>query len=302
MPHKRLCWVVARVLLIAGVLHSPSVFACPDGYSRNDFGMCMPNIGGDIGSAGQGAIDETRRVVNNLARELGKTPEAIQECMNNVPRCANEIISAPLALPVQAYIDGLYRQSEGRTHSFSPEFIALAQPHFGVNLGRITYADDINTGSGMSVSFCDRIFFAGHGNLWQDKNELHHVLHELEHTVQCQQRGKRTYLAEYVLKAGADIVKTGRFNVHDIHDYEVAAEAKANQLTDLLWNEIRSGTIAVPGGTIMQPGNIGTSPSESFCHAGEVFMPALGGACCTPNYSRCRNLSTGAVTCGMYGC
>lgn len=255
---------------------------------------CLPKIDGPLGKAGE----ESKRAVNNLARELGKTPAAIQECMNDVPKCANEIISAPLALPVQAYIDGLYRQSEGKTRSFSPEFVALAQPYYSVDLRGITYADDINTGSGMSVSFCDRIFFVGHGNLWQDKNELHHVLHELEHTVQCQRRGKRTYLAEYVLKASLDVVKTGQFKVHDVHDFEVAAEAKANQATDLLWNKIRSSPIPIPGGAT---GGGGAQP-ETSCQLGEVYMPAPGGACCTSNYSRCRNLTTGIVTCGMSGC
>ncbi|GAB3357910.1 MULTISPECIES: hypothetical protein [Giesbergeria] len=209
----------------------------------------MPKISGTIGQIGE----ESKRAVNNIARELGKTPEAIQACLGNIPQCASEIVSAPLVLPVQAYIDGLYRQSEGRTHSFSPEFVALAQQYFSVDLSRITFADDINTGSGMSVSYCDRIFFVRHGNLWQDRSELHHVLHELEHTVQCQNRGKRTYLAEYVLKAGLDVVKKGRFDVHDVHDFEVAAEAKANQVTDILWNKIRSGTVAAPGSPMITP-------------------------------------------------
>lgn len=46
-----------------------------------------------------------------------------------------------------------------------------------------------------------------------------------------------------------------------------------------------------------------SQPRTSSCQAGEVFMAAPPtGACCTPNYSRCRNLATGGVTCGMYGC
>lgn len=210
---------------------------------------CLRKIGGTIGQVGE----ESKRAINNLASELGKTPEAFQACINNVPQCANEIISAPLAAPVQAYIEGLYRQSEGRTYPFSPEFIALAQPYFSVDLKGITWANDINTGTGMSVSYCDRIFFAGHGNLWEDQNELHYVLHELEHTVQCQGRGKRTYLAEYVLKVGIDVLKAGHFNVHDINDYEIAAEAKANQITDILWNKIQNRTVSVPGSSAPMP-------------------------------------------------
>lgn len=203
---------------------------------------CLPKVGGTVGQAG----NEIRDGVANLAREIQSTPEAVQECINDVPRCANEILSAPLAAPVQAYIDSLYNQSEGKIFTFSPEFITLAQPYYNIDLKGITWANDINTGHGMTVAYCDRIFFAGHGNLWKDPNELHHVLHELEHTVQCQGRGQRTYLAEYVLKAGLDVVKTGRLNVHDVHDYEVAAEAKANQITGVLWEKIKNGTTPIP--------------------------------------------------------
>lgn len=239
------------------MIYSSTLLACPDDqYEQCVLGacICLPKIGGDVGKGGEDTKREANILLDNIAREIRNTPSAIQACLNNTSQCVNTIISAPLVLPVQAYIEGLYRQSEGRTYSFSPEFIALAQPYYSVDLRGITWANDINTGTGMSVSYCDRIFFAGHGNAWQDPNELHHVLHELEHTVQCQARGRQAYLAEYVLKVGVDILKSGRFNVHDMHDYEVAAEAKANQLTNTLWNKIQSGTVPVPGGSKAPPG------------------------------------------------
>lgn len=251
---------------------------------------CLPKLEGDIAKGVEDAKKETNKFINNLAAEIHKTPEAIHQCFSNLSQCANEIISAPLALPVQAYIDRLYRQSEGKSFGFSEKFIALAQPYYDYDLSVITYADDIDTGSEMTVAYCDRVFFAGHGDLWKNKNELHHVLHELEHIGQCQKRGMRTYLAEYVLKSGVDIVKTGRLNVHDINDYEVAAEAKANTLTDILWNRIISMSSS------------GVPINNQLCPTGEIFMSTLGGACCTSNYSRCKNLSSGVVTCGFFGC
>lgn len=42
--------------------------------------------------------------------------------------------------------------------------------------------------------------------------------------------------------------------------------------------------------------------SNGACQMGEVYMATPGGACCTTNYSRCRNLTTGQITCGMFGC
>lgn len=289
---------IATLIISIGILLFTSLaFACGNNeYEscwRVDLGplgeakdcKCYPKIGGDVGKAGE----EAKRTINNLANELRKTPEAIQACINDVPKCANEIISAPLAFNVQLYIEGLYRQSEGRSFSFSPEFINLAQPYYSVDLARITWANDIDTGTGMSVSYCDRIFFAGHGNLWQDSNELHHVLHELEHTVQCQRRGKRTYLAEYVLKASFDVVKTGRFNVHDIHDYEIAAEEKANYVTNILWSKIQSGTVPVPRDINIRPQSI----PVRFCHTPSITcsitptMVPMGSACyCNSPYGQ----------------
>ncbi|MFK3711819.1 hypothetical protein [Leclercia adecarboxylata] len=203
---------------------------------------CFPKIGGVPGQVGEAA----KGAINPIIDEVRKSPQAIQECLGDINKCVVQIISQPLATTIQIYLDGLYKQSEGRARSFSPEFIALAQPYFNVDLRSITYADDINTGMGMSVSYCDRIFFIGHGNLWQDPAELHLVLHEIEHIVQCQGRGKSTYLAEYILKAGLDVIKNGRFDVHDVHDYEIAAEDKANRLTGILWSKIQSKSVPIP--------------------------------------------------------
>ncbi len=241
-------------LCLVGISNS---FACGDAeYEscwRVDLGLfgeakdckCLPKVTGDIGQAG----NQIRDGIDNLANELKATPTAVRDCVADISRCAVNIMAAPLALPVQVYINSLYSQTSGRVKAFSPEFISMVQPSYGVDLTGLTYVDDVDTGHGMTVSYCDRIFFVGHGNLWQDKNELHHVLHEVEHTVQCKRRGAQAYLSEYILKAGLDVVKTGRFNVHDVHDYEVAAESKANQLTDMLWAKIEAARVSAAGGS-----------------------------------------------------
>lgn len=207
-----------------------------------------PGCRGDICRAVQPVASEADRTIRNVARELSKSPEAIRECLGNVPRCANEILSAPIAMLAQAYIDNLYRQAENNVFPFSEEFINLAQPYYEVDLRGVTYSDNINTGHGMTVAYCDRIFFNHSGNLWNNKNELNLVLHEIEHLVQCQKRGRRTFLAEYILKGAVDIAKNGRFNIHDIHDFEVSAAAKANNLTDILWNKIQNREVPMPAG------------------------------------------------------
>jgi hypothetical protein len=229
---------------------------------------CFPKIGGPIGQTAQDAKTEANKLTTNIINGVQNAPADIQSCLSNVPQCASEIATAPFAFPIQAYIDGLYRQSEGKTHPFSNEFISLAQPYYSVDLHSINWAEDINTGTENSVSYCDRVFFVGHGNLWQDQSELYHVLHELEHTVQCQQRGKRTYLAEYILKAGLDVLKTARFDVHDVHDFEVAANAKADQATAPIWAKIQNGAprpqpqIAQAPRPIPAPGPIQVPPPQ----------------------------------------
>jgi hypothetical protein len=205
-----------------------------------------PECRSDLCKAAEGTVRETGRAVENVARELGKTPQAIQECLTNVTRCTNEIMSSPVALLAQAYIDGLYRQSEGRVQSFSPQWIELTKQYYDVDLNGVTFAENIDTGHGMTLAYCDRIFFTHSGSPWTDKSEMFLTLHEMEHLVQCQKRGRRTFLAEYILKGLVNMAKNGRFNIHDIHEFEVAADAKANNLTDLLWNRVHSNVVPVP--------------------------------------------------------
>ena len=235
---------------------------------------CLPKIGGDVGKV----AEDVKKTAAPVIEEIRKSPDAVVECLGDVGHCVMQILAAPLAAPVQVYLDGLYKQSEGKLRVFSKEFIALAQPYFDVDLRGITYADDIDTGMDMNVSYCDRIFFIGHGNPWTDKKELRLMLHELEHTIQCQRRGKSVYLAEYVLKAGMDVIKTGRLDVHDVIDYEVAADAKANQLTDKLWNKIMSGWVPIPGQPTMSPASLKPltycQTPMGACGISPVMLPA----------------------------
>lgn len=85
---------------------------------------CLPKIGGDAGRL----AEEVKPHIAQLAEEIQKTSEALQECFSDLNKCKDQILAAPLSIPVQIYMDGLYKQSHGRTQSFSPEFVSLAQP------------------------------------------------------------------------------------------------------------------------------------------------------------------------------
>ncbi|UST66042.1 hypothetical protein NF673_09920 [Pseudomonas moraviensis] len=208
----------------------------------------MPVVSGPLGKAG----NQIRDAIDDVASELRASPHAVKDCISDISKCTINVLAAPFTLPLQLYITGLYKQSEGKVRSFSPEFISMVQPYYDVDLSGLTYADDIDTLHGMTVAYCDRIFFVGHGDVWRQKGELYHALHELEHTVQCKKRGAQVYLSEYVLKAGLDVVKKGELNVHDVNDYEVAADNKANQLTDVLWAKIQAARAVAAGGVAGQ--------------------------------------------------
>lgn len=231
---------------------------------------CVPKIGGEVGKAAE-AVKPT---IANLVSEVRKTPQAVNDCIRNVGTCIRDVLAAPLAAPLHAYMDMLYKQSEGRVYPLPPQLIALAQQYYSVNLHGVTYALGINTGHGMTVAYCDRIFFAPSNlNVFQNYQDLHLTLHELEHTVQCQGRGKSTYLAEYILKGAWDMVRSGQVNVHDMHDYEVAASNKADRVAPLIWQRIQAmqphqqwlNYCQTPVGTCQIPANIGVRGSPCYC-------------------------------------
>ncbi|WP_153752953.1 MULTISPECIES: hypothetical protein [unclassified Citrobacter] len=283
-------------LLSSLFLFSSALLACPDDQYEQCVAFvcaCLPKVDGDIGKAGE-TIKNTLPSVD------------VNSCLADISKCVTTILAAPLAAPIKTYLANLYVNTNNSAQHFTPEFIALVQPYYEANLSNVTFANNVNTGINNSVSYCDRIFFTTNGNPWADKNELHLTLHELEHVVQCEKRGKDTYLAEYMLKASLDVLKSGTFNVHDIHDYEVAAESKANQLTDKIWNSIQNGSVPVPPWLAIQRQTPANTPyltvSNQQCMAGYYFINSPGGVCCSNNNKKCMNLTTGITVCSISGC
>jgi hypothetical protein len=287
---------IFRAIAVALVLfvQSSLSFACgKDEYEqcwRVDLGplgeakdcKCLPKVGGTVAETFDKNVKPT---VAAIVEETRKSPQAVSDCLANVGTCVRDVIASPFSAAAQLYIDNLYKQSSGRTESLAQQFIALAQPYYSVNLNGITTARGINTGHGQTVAYCDRIFFAPSTlNIWGNYSDLHLLLHELEHTVQCQGRGRQTYLAEYLLKGGMDIIKRGQVNVHDMHDYEVAADAKANRLTPILWNQIQQSTAANGGGSVGGSGTGGTTgtgyPPQQYLN----FCQTQAGTCQMPPY------------------
>jgi hypothetical protein len=246
------------VLLAGSLLLQGGFFALPasaGGLGGDLLNLVAPGVGT--------ALDDEHRRLKEHNPDYGRAeavvtgivrntldPETLRACAHSIDRCAQQVLSAPLGALARGYIADLEYQAQGRLYPFTDEFINLVQAYYPeINLRNVRFADDINTGHGMTLATCNRIYFAPgmRGSVWRDRSQLRLVLHELEHVVQCQRRGETVYLAEYLVKAGADVVKNRSVDVHDVHDFEVAADAKADRLTDILWDKIQSGSVARPG-------------------------------------------------------
>ena len=243
---------------------------------------CLPKYDGP----GARIAESLKPTIGAVAEEARKTPQAIANCIGNVGTCVRDVVASPAAAAIQLYMDGLDKQSVGKSGPMSAELIALAQPYYSIDLNGITSAQGIDTGHGQTVAYCDRIFYAPKSiNVWGKYEDLHLVLHELEHNVQCQKRGKPTYLAEYILKGALDIIRSGQLNVHDMHDYEVAAEAKADHVAPIIWQQIQqrraSGGHSVGGSASGSSGG-GGSDGAGFSQQWLNFCQTQWGVCAIP--------------------
>jgi hypothetical protein len=205
---------------IAVMMQSQFAYACgpneyeqcwriewPRGGEARDC-KCLPKHDGPAGKIAE-ALKPT---VGAVVEEARKSPQAIANCIGNVGTCVRDVVASPAAAAIQIYMDGLDKQSVGKSGPMSAQLIALAQPYYSIDLNGITAAQGIDTGHGQTVAYCDRIFYAPKSiDVWGKYEDLHLVLHELEHNVQCQRRGKQTYLAEYILKGALDTLKAGNW-------------------------------------------------------------------------------------------
>ncbi|MEI6572130.1 MAG: hypothetical protein WCO61_01135 [Alphaproteobacteria bacterium] len=205
-----------------------------------------PDCRGDICKVIKPADDLAGKIVDNAIKGVTNSPDDIRQCLSDAQKCLVNVLAMPLAAVQVSYVEFLNRQAEGSIYSFSNEFINLTQPYYDIDLRGVTFSDNINTLHGQAVAICDRIYFTQPGNIWVDKKELWLTLHEMEHLVQCQKRGRQAFLAEYLLK-GIVSAANGSTNIHDNHELEFSANAKADALVDDLWYKIQNRIVPVPG-------------------------------------------------------
>src|SRR5262249_20439060 len=158
----------------------------------------------------------------------GITPQQIAQCLNDVLRCPQQILSS---IPAQAvwpiigsYKASLNAQAVGRWQSLPENFIRVAQQYYPqINLRAVRIATNINTLHGQAITFFYDIYIPG-GLDWTTRSTVSLILHELEHTVQYANRGgEQPFLSEYIAKAIGQIIQNKSVNIHDDIDIENAA-------------------------------------------------------------------------------
>jgi hypothetical protein len=160
------------------------------------------------------------------------TGEQLKGCFANPPGCPGQILSSfayqQMAGIVDQYIAYLRGQGHGRWKRLPDEIVLAVQQRYPMtDLRAVMYAENINTVHGQHITIGNEIYFTRNIDL-QDYDDLELMFHELEHVLQYARRGGiRQFLAEYILKVPSLVISRRSFSVHDEHDIEQAANAKA---------------------------------------------------------------------------
>ncbi|KAL3441716.1 hypothetical protein BJX65DRAFT_243945 [Aspergillus insuetus] len=179
---------------------------------------------------------------------IGKNSE-VREQLRNINEYIlqpfwNEAIESPNA---KLYIQYVKRQARGK-YGPLPWWLKLVLKEtasYNIDLSRVNYAEGIDTlQSGNAITFGYSIHFPRKLNLDRmgpDRNDVHWMLHELEHVVQYKTTGVvNAFVIKYVAQA---VTSIGSWKVHinNIHDnmaIERDAESKADNLLDTVLQEL----------------------------------------------------------------
>ena len=167
-------------------------------------------------------------------KDLRNAPRSWGECAGNLPKCAEkEIKRIPyraLQPVLSRYKSHLFNQADGRFYKLPNWVINSVDSQYSIKLDRIRFATNINTIHGSAITWENSIFFPRNINL-ANPNDLHWLLHEIEHSVQYKNKGGFSgFFGEYLAHATGKIIKYGSFNVHDNISVERAADRKADFL------------------------------------------------------------------------
>jgi len=140
---------------------------------------------------------------------------------------------------VAEYFDYLEKQGRGRFKGIPSRLKTILRKHYhNFRLDDVWYAENIDTLHGQGITVDRHIFFTDPIDLYNNPNDMHWLLHELEHVSQYRAHGGKTpFLVKYLVNGGLEMFKNGSVDIHDAIQLERDAENKANRIIDSVWQE-----------------------------------------------------------------
>jgi len=272
----------------------------------------------DVASSTGASIGNVVDKLKDVASDVGNDP-LIGPIVPNLPfpyKNPRELFQAFADLAVTAvaaglspvaaglianYFQYLESQASGKLKSIPDPLRGWLRGHYGIDVGRIYYAENVNTIHGQAVTVDRHIYFPSSIDL-NNCDDIKWLIHELEH---CQQYhvmgGHAKFMVKYIAQVAADLpniiqelAQSGAFDSEKAHD-RLGIEGEAIQKAQSIGPSIcqmaaNAGTItAIPAPTTtmrLQTGSALHETGDDFDFAvaenGDLFaIKKQGGASST---------------------
>jgi len=224
-------------LAVFFVLRAEYTFSADCKTNKWGIKFCTPTDVKDVGNVIQKAGDD-------VAREGKAAGEYIKESVQGY-----------LPPGFSEYVSSLERQADGKWKKIPDSLRRILQPHYKIDLGRIRYAENINTGHGQGITFGYDVYFPSAVDLWNpeaitptDREVVNKIYgdtawlaHEIEHSVQyATVGGVVPFMSKYFAGGLANCLSYTKDCVTNIHDSvptERDAENKSLRVMNIVWNE-----------------------------------------------------------------
>lgn len=237
--------------------------------------------------------------LRQLERDIRNAPQSWTNCVARVDRCVDKELRRfayrSMSPVIERYKRHLEYDARGKWKSLPNWVMSVASSHYpNINLRNIRYAENVNTIHGAAITWESNIYFPISINL-NSRNDLHWMLHEIEHSSQYAGRGGyKNFLSQYLLKSAGQVIERGSFDVHDFIGPEREANSKANSVITYFRNNNENSssssrgraqtTNGYPSGYGMQMcGCYGFNPPvtapEPRCASGYVRIGQCQGMC-----------------------
>ncbi|WP_438040517.1 hypothetical protein [Sorangium sp. So ce128] len=174
-------------------------------------------------------------VVPHLLFPLKNPPELFQWFADLAIASVAAGLSPAAAALIASYFQFLEVQASGKLKAIPEPLRGWLQPHYGVDLGNVYYAENINTIHGQAITVERHIYFPRPIDL-NDCGDIKWLIHELQHCEQYRVLGGHVqFMVKYISQVAAELpaiiarlAQTGSFSSEEAHD-RLGLEAEAIQ-------------------------------------------------------------------------